>query len=54
MSKLKESLMDANLSVEEAFSACGINYHGYYAGLFRDKTGMTPSEYRRRFLSGTR
>ncbi|SMC34186.1 helix-turn-helix transcriptional regulator [Papillibacter cinnamivorans] len=54
MNKLKEFLMDANLSVEEAFSACGINYHGYYAGLFREKSGMTPSEYRRRFLHSDR
>ena len=36
-----------NLSVDEAFSECGVDYHGYYAGLFKKKTGFSPSEYRK-------
>ena len=45
--KLKETLFDANLTVEQAFTACGVTYHGYYARLFRERTGYSPSEYRR-------
>lgn len=45
--KLKEALFDANLTVEQAFTTCGVTYHGYYARLFRERTGYSPSEYRR-------
>lgn len=44
--KLKEALCDENLSVSEAFSRCGVSYNGNYAKTFRDKVGMTPSQYR--------
>lgn len=45
--RLKEALLDANLSVEQAFATCGVPYHGYYARLFRQKTGYSPSQYRK-------
>jgi AraC-like DNA-binding protein len=45
--KLKEKLGDRNVSIGGAFSACGVNYNGNYARLFREKTGMTPSQYRK-------
>jgi AraC family transcriptional regulator len=45
--RLKEALLDANLTVEQAFTACGVAYHGYYARLFRQKTGYSPSQYRK-------
>jgi len=45
--KIKDKLLDMNLSVDEAFSECGVDYHGYYAGLFKKKTGFSPSEYRK-------
>lgn len=45
--KLKEKLCDINLSVGEAFSACGVDYNGSYARVFREKVGMTPSQYRK-------
>ena len=45
--KLKEALMEADLTVEQAFLKCGISYHGYYARLFHEKTGYTPTQYRR-------
>ena len=44
---LKSYLLDANMTVEDAFSACGVNYHSYYASLFKKMTGMSPSEFRR-------
>ncbi|MEL7608296.1 MAG: helix-turn-helix domain-containing protein [Bacillota bacterium] len=47
MQRLKDALLDANLSVEQAFSYCGLQYHGHYAQLFKKETGLTPSEYRR-------
>ncbi|MEQ8174614.1 MAG: AraC family transcriptional regulator [Syntrophomonadaceae bacterium] len=45
--KLKETLRDKNLSVSEAFDACGLHYNGHQAQLFKKRTGLTPSEYRR-------
>jgi len=47
LSKLKEKLCDNNLSIGEAFSACGVDYNGNYARLFKEKVGMTPSQYRK-------
>jgi AraC-like DNA-binding protein len=47
INKLKEKLCDENLSVSEAFSACGVDYSGNYARLFKEKVGMTPSQYRK-------
>lgn len=45
--KLREALCDENLSISEAFALCGVDYNGYYAGIFRKKVGMTPSQYRK-------
>jgi transcriptional regulator GlxA family with amidase domain len=47
INKVKDKLLDMNLSIEEAFSECGFHYHGHYANLFKIKTGLTPSEYRK-------
>ena len=47
ISKLKETLRDKNTTVLEAFDKCGISYHGDWASLFKEKVGMTPSEYRK-------
>jgi AraC family transcriptional regulator len=44
---LKEVLLDANLSIAQAFAACNMNYNGHSARLFKDKVGVTPSEYRK-------
>ncbi|OQB51215.1 MAG: Arabinose operon regulatory protein [Firmicutes bacterium ADurb.Bin146] len=48
MNKVKEKLMDTNLSVAQAFNECSIEYNGHYAKVFKDVTGYTPSEYRKR------
>lgn len=44
--KIKEKLSDANVSIKEAFAACGIDYNGYYANVFQQKVGLKPSQYR--------
>jgi AraC-type DNA-binding domain-containing proteins len=48
--KIKDNLLNMDLSVDEAFSECGVDYHGYYAALFKKKTGFSPSEYRKMAL----
>ena len=47
ISKLKEKLLDTNLSVAEAFAACNMEYNGHFARLFREKVGVPPSVYRK-------
>ena len=47
ISKLKEKLLDTNLSVAQAFAACNMDYNGHSAKLFKDKVGVSPSEYRK-------
>jgi len=45
--KIKDKLLDLNLSVEKAFSECGVRYHGHYAKIFKQKTGFTPSQFKK-------
>lgn len=47
ISKLKEMLLDTNLSIAQAFEACNMNYNGHSARLFRKKVGVSPSAYRK-------
>ncbi len=47
ISRLREMLMDANLTIAQAFAACNMDYNGYSAGLFKKITGLTPSDYRK-------
>ncbi|NLY18077.1 MAG: helix-turn-helix domain-containing protein [Clostridiaceae bacterium] len=47
ISKLKEKLLDTNLSVAQAFAACNLEYNGHSARVFKEKTGSSPSAYRR-------
>jgi len=47
LEKIKEKLLDENLSVEQVFKGCGVEIHGAYHKLFKKKTGMSPSEYRK-------
>ncbi|MGI6449182.1 MAG: helix-turn-helix domain-containing protein [Desulfitobacteriia bacterium] len=47
ISKLKEKLLDADLSIAQAFAACNMEYNGHSARVFRDKTGLSPSAYRK-------
>lgn len=45
--KLKEKLADENLSISQAFAACGLDYNGHFAKVFKEKTGFSPSQYRK-------
>ncbi len=45
--KLKEKLLDTNLSIAQVFAACNMNYNGRFARLFREKVGVSPSVYRK-------
>jgi len=47
LEKIQEKLMDSSLSVAEAFAACGVDSHGVYFRLFKEKTGMSPNEFRK-------
>ena len=47
ISKLKEKLLDTNLTIAQAFAACNMNYSGHFARVFKDKTGVSPSAYRK-------
>lgn len=46
MGKLKEKLCDTDLSITRVFEECGVGYNGNLAKKFREKLGMTPSQYR--------
>lgn len=45
--KVKEKLLDTNLSIAQAFAACNMDYNGHSARVFKDKTGVSPSAYRK-------
>ncbi|NLL52867.1 MAG: helix-turn-helix domain-containing protein, partial [Peptococcaceae bacterium] len=47
ISKLKEKLLDTNLSISQAFAACNMEYNGHSARVFKEKTGLSPSAYRK-------
>jgi AraC family transcriptional regulator len=47
ISKLRQKLLDTNLSIAQAFAACNMNYNGHSARIFKDKTGVSPSAYRK-------
>jgi AraC family transcriptional regulator len=45
--KIKEKLCDNNLSIAQVFAECGVDYNGNIAKIFKQKVGMTPSQYRK-------
>jgi transcriptional regulator GlxA family with amidase domain len=45
---VKEKLIDTNLSIFQAFNECGMEYNGHYAKVFKELTGYSPSEYRKK------
>ncbi|HHU06055.1 MAG TPA: AraC family transcriptional regulator [Clostridiales bacterium] len=47
INKLKEKLLDANLTIAQAFAACNMVYNGRSAGKYKAVTGYSPSEYRK-------
>jgi transcriptional regulator GlxA family with amidase domain len=47
INQLKGALRDKSLSIAEAFISCGFEYPGNSTRFFKEKEGMTPSEYRK-------
>ncbi len=47
ISRLKETLLDTNLSIGQAFAACNMNYNSHSARVFKSITGYSPSAYRK-------
>jgi len=47
MNKIKEKLSDSNLSISQAFAACGVDYNGHFAKVFKERVGVSPSQYRK-------
>lgn len=50
--KSKELLGDVNYSIEQIAEAVGYNDYFYYNRVFKKKYGITPSQYRKKVLSG--
>lgn len=50
ISRLKEKLCDKNLSIAQVFANCGVDYNGNFPRIFKEKVGMTPSQYRMSIL----
>ncbi len=44
--KLKEKLINSNMTIADIFLECGLDYNGNFAKTFKNKVGMSPSEYR--------
>ncbi len=47
ISRLKEKLLDTNLSIAQVFADCNMDYNGHSAREFKNKTGLSPSAYRK-------
>ena len=48
--KIKEMLADTNLSITQVFAACNMDYSGNAARSFKNKVGVTASEYRKKYF----
>jgi len=46
--KIKEKLLDPNLTIAQAFAECGVDSKGTYLRCFKEITGQTPTEYRQK------
>jgi AraC-like DNA-binding protein len=46
ISKIKEKLSDSALSIAQIFAACGVDYSGHFAKVFKERVGLSPSQYR--------
>ena len=45
---IKEKLREKNLNIREAFEACGENSKGWILNVFKEQTGLTPTQWRSR------
>ncbi|MCW5954044.1 MAG: helix-turn-helix transcriptional regulator, partial [Propionibacteriaceae bacterium] len=46
VARLKELLRNPDLSISQAFTACGLEHWGNATRFFKQKVGMTPTQYR--------
>ncbi len=46
LDRFKAALKDPELSIAQAFSACGMEHQGNATRFFKERTGLTPSQYR--------
>lgn len=46
VARLKELLRNPDLSISQAFAACGLEHWGNATRFFKQKVGMTPTQYR--------
>ena len=44
---IKEKLADKNLSIKEAFAACGEDSQGWSVKVFKEVTGVSPTQFRK-------
>lgn len=44
----EEALRHTNLNLSEIAVCCGYNYEAYFIKTFTEKTGLTPTEYRKK------
>ena len=51
---IKEKLNDKNLNIKEAFKACGEDSRGYIFHVFKEATGITPTQYRAKQITENR
>lgn len=49
INKIKENLLNLDLSISEVFAACNVSYSGYIAKVFKEETGLSPTAYRHTF-----
>jgi AraC-like DNA-binding protein len=45
--RIQQALRDTSMSIAEAFASCGVEYNGNFARIFRERIGMSPSQYRK-------
>ena len=46
--KIKEALDNNRISISQAFASCGVDYNSGFAKAFKDRVGMTPTQYRKK------
>jgi len=45
--KIKEALGNNRISISQAFASCGVDYNSGFARAFKNRVGMTPTQYRK-------
>ena len=50
ISRVKEKLQDISIPISRAFTECNMGYNGHSARVFKEKTGVSPSDYRKMLI----